>query len=558
MTYKDIKDHDSTEQFQLNLSASTAWGGNGDKKADKTNPDGSPLSETIDGTYSSSDREQINRATIGEGEIIIRSDPDAGLEGLNRDLAKAQEITKDEKSSVTVYIDSAAIKEVASGFKGIQENVMRTAATVTDLVADLKGKDQLTQAEMTWLRNGIIDSLNEQNVFGSNGLSAAAGENIADRVSETYTSLREQGYSNSEALTQIEKSFGAIALWATNTQNDGLVIKSVNGKLYCDLPGNNGYQNAVAGADDVALAAGALLVGATIAAVAAVDPELANKMADSIYNSVQDVVEWTSESFGQGVDYIRSNLPVEAINTTLVKYNQSYALLTGQSIVTISYGDGITHETAVKGIDVGGQKMLYDTSTGLYYNSNAYNQETGALYADNSMQRTTLSLAELAELIEGYPAESAEKQGWLETFPIHENEAEIHIFVPASQDADDYILTYPDGTSEEVITTETFPDISGQRDFLDYVFNNIQYDKPPQGYKRNDGLPGIDRPTEYLGPKGGRDTWVTKKRIYQWDSQHAKLETYTRGSKKHLGETDPKTGILNTKKAKKDRNPHGM
>jgi filamentous hemagglutinin len=40
-------------------------------------------------TTASKDRRQINRATIGEGTIIIRSDPNAGLEGLNRDLARA-------------------------------------------------------------------------------------------------------------------------------------------------------------------------------------------------------------------------------------------------------------------------------------------------------------------------------------------------------------------------------------------------------------------------------------------------------------------------------------
>ncbi|GFM35116.1 hypothetical protein [Desulfovibrio subterraneus] len=40
-------------------------------------------------TTASKDRRQINRATIGEGTIIIRSDPNPGLEGLNRDLARA-------------------------------------------------------------------------------------------------------------------------------------------------------------------------------------------------------------------------------------------------------------------------------------------------------------------------------------------------------------------------------------------------------------------------------------------------------------------------------------
>eukprot|EP00831_Metopus_contortus_P081451 TRINITY_DN8568_c0_g2_i4.p3 TRINITY_DN8568_c0_g2~~TRINITY_DN8568_c0_g2_i4.p3 ORF type:complete len:205 (+),score=55.00 TRINITY_DN8568_c0_g2_i4:454-1068(+) len=89
---------------------------------------GNPYAETLEGSSSSHDHRQINRATIGEGGIIIRSDPAAGLEGLNRDLAKAQEITKDKNTSVTVYIDSAAIEEVASGFKGIQENAEKVVS----------------------------------------------------------------------------------------------------------------------------------------------------------------------------------------------------------------------------------------------------------------------------------------------------------------------------------------------------------------------------------------------------------------------------------------------
>ena len=41
------------------------------------------------------DREQITRATIGDGEIIVGGVSNPELDGLNRDTSKAQEITKD-------------------------------------------------------------------------------------------------------------------------------------------------------------------------------------------------------------------------------------------------------------------------------------------------------------------------------------------------------------------------------------------------------------------------------------------------------------------------------
>ncbi|WP_279625545.1 hemagglutinin repeat-containing protein [Desulfomicrobium norvegicum] len=128
LTYGDIKDKDTSKGFQANLSGSYSSGG------DNTGP-------TFDGSYGSSDRRQVNRATIGEGEIIIRSDPATGLEGLNRNLRRAQEITRDEQTSVVVYFDSAAIQEIASGFAGIRGNL----ETLGELVKQALPDDQRLQ-----------------------------------------------------------------------------------------------------------------------------------------------------------------------------------------------------------------------------------------------------------------------------------------------------------------------------------------------------------------------------------------------------------------------------
>jgi filamentous hemagglutinin len=123
LTFKDIKDRDTSKGFQASLSGSYSSGG------DSTGP-------TLDGSYGSSDRRQINRATIGEGEIIIRSDPAKGLEGLNRDLRRAREITRDDQTSVVVYVDSAAIQEIVSGFEGIRGNLTALGELVNKVFPD--------------------------------------------------------------------------------------------------------------------------------------------------------------------------------------------------------------------------------------------------------------------------------------------------------------------------------------------------------------------------------------------------------------------------------------
>lgn len=75
---------------------------------------------------------------MGQGTVIIRSDPTQGLEGLNRDIAKAQELTKNEKVSVTVYVDSTSIKELASGFEGTIEGVEKLGENLQQIVREWK------------------------------------------------------------------------------------------------------------------------------------------------------------------------------------------------------------------------------------------------------------------------------------------------------------------------------------------------------------------------------------------------------------------------------------
>jgi filamentous hemagglutinin len=63
------------------------------------------------------DREQIVRATVGAGEIVVRKDAETGADstaGLNRDVGKAYEITKDEESRTDLYASSSSLGAVAS------------------------------------------------------------------------------------------------------------------------------------------------------------------------------------------------------------------------------------------------------------------------------------------------------------------------------------------------------------------------------------------------------------------------------------------------------------
>jgi filamentous hemagglutinin family protein len=132
LTYGDIHDHDKASNINVGVSVSGSYGGGGEYEHKSLGElmgsgdgarDPEPTSAKDDNSdkgfhspsgsasldYSTKDRRQINRATIGEGTIAVRSDPDASLEGLNRDLARSQEITKDSETYLSAYIDPGIV-----------------------------------------------------------------------------------------------------------------------------------------------------------------------------------------------------------------------------------------------------------------------------------------------------------------------------------------------------------------------------------------------------------------------------------------------------------------
>ena len=91
----------------------------------------------VEGDYEKSVKEGISRATVGAGVIAIRdqaaqdeleaSGKTAKLAALNRDLNKAQEITKEERSYVKLYVSDTSIKHAAEIIEESAELVSRIA-----------------------------------------------------------------------------------------------------------------------------------------------------------------------------------------------------------------------------------------------------------------------------------------------------------------------------------------------------------------------------------------------------------------------------------------------
>ncbi|SEQ42721.1 filamentous hemagglutinin, partial [Pseudomonas soli] len=112
--YSDIAGKDKEHGYYLNVGGS--W----------SQPSGGK-SEThgnLSGWEYEKDREQIVRATVGAGEVTVRQDAETGKDsvaGLNRDLDKAYEITRDRESRTDLYVSDTSVKAVLSPKKTLEQ-----------------------------------------------------------------------------------------------------------------------------------------------------------------------------------------------------------------------------------------------------------------------------------------------------------------------------------------------------------------------------------------------------------------------------------------------------
>ena len=119
--YRNITGKDNEHGYYLNVSGS--YGGGGDSQTDKPNkgmegPDKN--SWAVEGYNYTRNREQTLNATIGAGDIVVRHDKETGQDstaGLNRDVSKAYEVTRDDEHRTDLYASNTSIGAVRDPVK---------------------------------------------------------------------------------------------------------------------------------------------------------------------------------------------------------------------------------------------------------------------------------------------------------------------------------------------------------------------------------------------------------------------------------------------------------
>jgi filamentous hemagglutinin len=116
--FRDIQGEDREHGYYLNAGGSYGSGAQDTSQVGKGEAGVNGWS--VEGYDYSKEREQIVRATVGEGEIVVRNDAETGNDstaGLNRDLDKAYEITRDEEERTDLYVSGSSLEAVSDPVK---------------------------------------------------------------------------------------------------------------------------------------------------------------------------------------------------------------------------------------------------------------------------------------------------------------------------------------------------------------------------------------------------------------------------------------------------------
>ncbi|WP_256562825.1 hemagglutinin repeat-containing protein, partial [Pseudomonas sp. PA1(2017)] len=129
--FSDIAGHDKEHSYYLNVGGSYGKNDAKDTQQDKSQEGKGEKGKTgwsVEGYEYEKDRQQIVRATVGEGEIVVRGDAQTGqdsTEGLNRDVSKAYEITRDDEERTDLYVTKSSVEAVAAVAQATAEKIAR-------------------------------------------------------------------------------------------------------------------------------------------------------------------------------------------------------------------------------------------------------------------------------------------------------------------------------------------------------------------------------------------------------------------------------------------------
>ncbi|WP_347332729.1 hemagglutinin repeat-containing protein [Marinimicrobium locisalis] len=175
--YTHLEDHDkeSGTFAQVGVSTGGSAGANANTGAPESAPGGSA---NVAYTDRDKDREQITRATLGDGAITVRDNPNQDLSDLNRDTDKAQEVLKDKDDTTDVYVSTNSVEAVKGlAEKGEDNTAYKWASNIGSVADPDSYKDIVNNGSEVIVRTQrVVDSLGHNLDQSLEGQLAQSGE----------------------------------------------------------------------------------------------------------------------------------------------------------------------------------------------------------------------------------------------------------------------------------------------------------------------------------------------------------------------------------------------
>jgi len=160
--FSDIAGHDKEHSYYLNVGGSYSSGGGTQQDASQVGKGKEGESGwSVEGYKYERDRQQIVRATVGEGEIVVRNDEQTGNDstaGLNRDAEKAYEITKDKEERTDLYVSKTSLEAVGKVAERVTNEIQAQRVSADQVPTSAKqtlGEERAISVAKNLVRHGL-------------------------------------------------------------------------------------------------------------------------------------------------------------------------------------------------------------------------------------------------------------------------------------------------------------------------------------------------------------------------------------------------------------------
>ena len=191
--YSDIAGKDKEHGYYLNVGGSYGTDSSATQDSSQVGKgDNNKSGWSVEGWNYNKDREQIVRGTVGAGDVVVRSDTGSkdSTAGLNRDVDKAYEITRDDEDRTDLYVTKSSL-EAAS----------QPIVTATQWANQLLTYNTTAKQNYEEATRGLTRAVNKiESTLGRKMDAGAASLMGADFAENTMDSLLQGGMTRSQAM----------------------------------------------------------------------------------------------------------------------------------------------------------------------------------------------------------------------------------------------------------------------------------------------------------------------------------------------------------------------